>query len=418
MPKHHRFLIEHRQSQPEVSHLRRIGYLSGAPLVSTHPKTPLAGPRSHVLGIVHGFESQGWQVRQFIAGDRFRFFTKLEQQFGEKSRPLIKVVATDLIRLILGMINPWLSRYYLGSKLTFVYERLTVFQALGKSFQRRGILWVLETNALNYDEADADRNNLALTWLAKRIEIQAYRRCDVLITVSQSLKDMVIDAANIKPDKILVLPNAVDVDIFSPLQPAGTPQNPDVLTIGFVGNIAPWQGLDILLDALASALKQNVHIKLLIVGDGIARADLQAQCDALGLWENVEFVGHMPSTEIPHWIDQFDVGFSGQTTFQIGVMYASPIKIYEYMAMAKPLLATRHEDIQALQDFGAEGFFYEPGDTAMLATLLVEMYQQRDAIRKMGPQNRQIVTNHHTWVHRAAHLLQFLIEKGYLVEDD
>ncbi len=412
MPKHQNVFI--KEGKP-----RQIGYLSGAPLVSTDPKTPLSGPRTHVLGIIHSFESQGWQVRRFIAGDQFRFFTKLDRLSFDKPRQSgLKVIVKDLVRLMLGIINLWLSRYHLGSSLVFVYERLSAFQALGRSFQRRGVPWVLETNALNFKEADADRNNLALTWLAKRIEIQAYRRCDVLVVISQSLKNLVIENAKVDPDKILVLPNAVDVNVFKPLLQPSVPQNPDVLTIGFIGNVAPWQGLDILLAALASALQQNVYIKVLIVGDGIVRAGLQSQSDALALQEYVEFVGHVSPDEIPQWIERFDVGFSGQSTFQIGIMYASPIKLYEYMAMAKPLLATRHEDVQALQVFGAEGFFYEPGDINTLATLLVEMYQQRDAIRKMGTHNRQIVINHHTWSHRATHLLQFMIDKGYLQEDE
>lgn len=419
MPIHRQFLRKQVQSQHTTSYLRRFGYLSGAPLVSTHPDTWLAGPRAHVLGIIHGLESQGWRVRRFIVGDQFRFFTKLDQRaVVQTHQSKVKAVSTDLVRLLLGIINPWLSRYCFDSNLTLVYERLSMFQALGKSFQRRGIPWVLETNALNFIEAEADRKRLALTWLAKRIEIRAYQDCDVVITVSQRLKSLIVEAANIDPEKILVLPNAVDAEVFKPLSQPATSETPDVLTIGFIGNIAPWQGLDDLLDALASARQQQTHIKLLIVGDGVARADLQAQCDMLALQEHVEFVGHVPAKDIPQWIARFDVGFSGQSTFQIGVMYASPIKIYEYMAMAKPLLATRHEDIQALQALGAEGFFYEPGDTATLATLLVEMYQQRDTIRKIGSINRQIVANHHTWSHRAAHLLQFMIEKGYLFEDD
>jgi len=95
-----------------------------------------------------------------------------------------------------------------------MYERFAVLQALGWVFKRDGIPWILETSGLYSDEAKTERNSLVLTGVARRLEVFAYGRCDVLVCVSAALKELVVEKTGVDPEKILVVPNGVDAAFF------------------------------------------------------------------------------------------------------------------------------------------------------------------------------------------------------------
>ncbi len=135
-----------------------LGYLSGAPRVSTRPEAMLSGPRSHVLGVMRALENLGWNVKPFIVGDRVPLQWVAGKHTGRQLHPgWIRRLAADLLRLVMGIGNGWRARRELG-EVDWVYERIGAFQALGWWFRRRGIPWILETNAILHVEAAQDRS--------------------------------------------------------------------------------------------------------------------------------------------------------------------------------------------------------------------------------------------------------------------
>ena len=376
---------------------KRLGYLSAAPRVSTRPEAEAGGPRSHVLGVIRAFESLGWSVNRFIIGDRMPKGVAGGGSEKALSGSRVRTLAADLARLALGVFNALRARRELSGKVDWVYERYAVLQSLGWVFRRSRIPWILETSGLYSDEAKTERNSLVLTGVARRLETFAYGRCDVLICVSQPLKELVVRKTRVDENKILVVPNGVDAAFFDPAL-----HEPSRLfggfTVGFVGSLLAWQGLDRLLYAVAALRAEGLPVHVAVVGDGPERGRWENLARELGiLGEAVRFVGRAPLDEVPGYIAGFDAGFSGQQGMKIGAMYHSPLKLYEYLSMGKPIIATAYDDARNLARDTNAGFLFEPGNTEDLQRALREAYAAREGFPETSRRAREEVLRRHSW---------------------
>lgn len=382
-----------------------LGYLSAAPRVSTRPDAELGGARSHVLGVVQAFEALGWAVKPFIVGDRVpRSWTSRgsEQSIGQGG---IRTLAADLIRLGMGFFNTHVAWKELGEQVDWIYERNASLQSLGGIFQRHGIPWILETNAPLFYEAKQERGTVVLSSLARHLETKAYRNCDVLVCISEELKDIIVQETGISSKKVVVMANGVDVELFDPkkYQPKRVF---DGFTIGFVGTLYAWQKIDLLLDVLYDLDEDGLSLNLVIVGDGAAKSELEIKMRELNLESQVKFVGQVSRYEVPGYIAGFDIGYSGQGKLSIGAMYLSPLKLYEYMAMAKPVIASDFEDAQNIVLDGQTGYLFHSEDKDSLKENLLRAYQDRDFLAEMGHSARREIVEHHSWTSRVSNLIQ------------
>lgn len=382
---------------------RRLGYLSGAPRVSTRPEAEASGPKTHVLGVIGAFEALGWEVYPFIVGDRVPLSwirgseRQLESSFSKR-------FVADVVRIFMGKVNAYRAWHELGDRIDWAYERFAAFQALGYPFRRRGIPWILETNAPTFYEAKSERKSIVLSSLAKSHEIQAYRSCDVLVTVTEALKDIIVQEAKIDPDKVIVIPNGVDTYRFDPAKaiPKRLYKGP---TLGFVGSLIAWQALDRLIQALVELRQEGVYWNLVVVGDGPKKEEWQALVHQLGLEKHVHFVGRVPWDEVPSWIMGFDFGYSGQVELEIGEMYLSPLKLYEYMAMGRPVIASAFEDARRVIQDGKTGYLFDPKSLDSLKAVLRRAWHEREAWIKMGEAARDRVVREDSWEARVRKLI-------------
>src|SRR5215216_2690817 len=172
---------------------RQLGYLCGAPRVSTRPDSESSGPRAHVVGIIGAFRALGWEVHEYIVGD------SLPRRFvGEGSRMLIdrghfRRLGADVARIVMGRINARRAFTRLNKRVDWVYERFGAFQSLGGPFQSCGIPWILETQSPLFREAHGVRQSIVLVDTERRIETTAYERCDALVCVTEALRDIMVD---------------------------------------------------------------------------------------------------------------------------------------------------------------------------------------------------------------------------------
>ncbi len=384
---------------------KRLGFIAGAPRISTNPNAEMSGPRSRVLGLIQGFESLDWSVKPFIVGDRTPQEWSAKGSGAAVSKGFIRTLAVDLVRIGLGMFNSWQSWRELGEQVDWVYEYAATLQCLGWIFQRQGIPWILQVEALLYYEAKAERKALVLDGIAKRLELWSYRQCDVIACVSATLKEILVEEIGINPDKIVLVPNGVDIQFLDP-QRHQAKRLFSGFTISFVGSLYSWAGLGLLLEVMSELQAEDYQISLVIVGDGEMKSTWSEQAQSLGMEEQVKFIGRVPWQEVPQYIAGCDIGYSGQIQLQMGKMYLSPMKLYEYMSMGKPVIASAFEDAQRLVIEGKTGFLFQPGDKQTLKQALITAFDAQDRLLSMGQQARQQIEAEHSWTNRVQHLLE------------
>jgi glycosyltransferase involved in cell wall biosynthesis len=374
----------------------RLGYLSGAPRVSTRAAAELAGPRAHVLGVIAGFEAAGWTVSRYIVGDEAPAVVARRGE-GVVRRGWATTLAVDGARLVLRQRSAARAFAALGGRVDWVYERFALFQALGTPFVRHGVPWILETNALLTDEASKERSSVVLHETARRLERAAYHACTVLVTVSQALQDQIVASMGVPRDKIVVVPNGVDVDRFDPARV--TPRNlGSGFRIVFAGSLAPWQGLDTLVRAIAEVPEGVV----IIAGEGPGLAGLETLARELRLGARVQFLGRVPPDDIPSLLAGADVCYVGHTSLHDDA-FRSPLKLYEYMAAGKPIVSSTVPDAVATIREGETGFLFEPGNVASLVRALRTALAS--PLAAIGLAARQEAVSRHSWQARVAAMI-------------
>jgi glycosyltransferase involved in cell wall biosynthesis len=373
----------------------RLGYLSGAPRVSTRADAELAGPRAHVLGVIAGFEAAGWTVSRYIVGDDAPAIVARRGE-GVVQRGWATTLAVDGARLALRQRSASRAYRALGGRVDWVYERFALFQALGTPFARRGVPWILETNALLTDEASRERSSVVLHRTARRLEREAYHACTVLVTISEALADRIVEAMGVGREKIVVVPNGVDVERFDPARVTPRVLGPG-FHIVFAGSLAPWQGLDTLVRALV-----DVPAVAVIAGEGPARGGLEALARELGVADRVRFLGRVAPADIPALLAGADVCYVGHTDIHDDA-FRSPLKLYEYLAMGKPVVSSSVPDAVATIADGETGFLFEGGDVASLGRAL--RAAMAAPLRVMGAAARREAVARHSWQARVAAML-------------
>jgi glycosyltransferase involved in cell wall biosynthesis len=377
----------------------RLLYLCGAPRVTTAADCAEPGPRSHVLGMLGGFAAAGWHCDRLIAGDLLG--TGRGASDGGRPKTWRRLVA-DAVRLAVPpMLGPLAAAR--ARRCDLCYERLGLMQGLGAWARTRGVPWVVETQGLASVEASTVRRATALPALAATIERRTYRSCDLIVAVSAAVRDAVAAFADLPAERILVLPNGVDCLLVSP-PPTGR-QVKAHLTIGFVGTLLAWQGLDILLEAVAAVRRDGCDVRVAIAGDGAMRDGLEAQAGRLGLGPAAAFHGRIPHAAVSGFLADCDLGYSGQRAMPGGDMYHSPLKIYEYLAAGLPCLASSHDDARRVAAGVCDDLLFVSGDAVDLADRIRHAWSHRAELPRRGPELRRRAERDHGWRNRVGLLL-------------
>jgi glycosyltransferase involved in cell wall biosynthesis len=358
--------------------------------------------------MIGGFRDQGWQVEEFIVGDRMPLALGVQAEANNWTLP--RRVAADVLRGGIGWTASVAAAWKLKGKVDVVYERLASLQAMGRPFQPR-VPWILETNALHYQEAHTDRQTIAFSGVARSLERWAYHKCDLIVAVSKPLRDLIEKEAGVSGDKILIVPNGVDAGCFQPGQHAPV-RFFDEPTVGFVGTLSNWQSLDDLLRATVALNRSGDRMGVVLVGDGQVRTSMESLARDLRVEDLVRFAGRVDASRIPALISGFDICFSGQRPPSIGQMYHSPLKLYEYLAMGKPVVASAYDDARAVVEEGVTGFLYDPLREGDLERALRSALNARGRWVEMGRVARERVVGEHTWTHRARQVLDAVAERG------
>lgn len=234
-------------------------------------------------------------------------------------------------------------------------------------------------------------------------EIQAYHQADILVTISEHLKDRLIHLG-VDPGKIFVMPNGVSSRRFRNLTDSPVRLFPeDTLIIGFVGRFFPWQGVDILLQAVARRKDRYPFLRVVLIGDGPMEGPWKERVKSLQLENHVVFHPRVSPEEIQRFLQGLDVGYTGHRD-----PFRSPLKAYEYMAAGLPVLVSPTEDLQRYFRGTPGVWFFSPDDPGSLEASLEDIVQNRHQLSRMGQVLRERVLKEHSWRARVEGFLKWV----------
>ncbi len=287
-------------------------------------------------------------------------------------------------------------------RFDLIYERHAFFLCVTALLaKRRNVPLIVEVNELAGDERI--RAQPWLLPLARWADRITFRRADLIVVVSPHLQRR-ITAMGIRPEKILVLPNAVDEQTLDAVTDAVAArqrlQCANTVIIGFAGWFVPWHRLDVLLAEFASLAAQTPELRLMLVGDGPLRASLEAQAVALGVRDRLLFTGALAHAEMPHYLAAMDICVVPHSN-----AYRSPIKLFEYMARGRAVIAPRTEPIAQILRHGENGLLFDPENPDDLRAQLAALVASPELRARLGEQARRDVREHHTWTQNAQAVL-------------
>jgi glycosyltransferase involved in cell wall biosynthesis len=166
--------------------------------------------------------------------------------------------------------------------------------------------------------------------------------------------------------------------------------------LGFVGFMRDWHGLD----RVIAALPTQPDLVLVVVGDGPVRAALATQAAALGVAERVRFVGLVPHEEVPAWVGRFDIALQPRVT-----PYASPLKIFDYMAACCAIVAPDQPNIREVLTDGETALLFDPDRPESLTAALRRLTADAALRSRLGRAARaELERRDYTWRHNAARI--------------
>lgn len=269
-----------------------------------------------------------------------------------------------------------------------IYERLSLYQPAGVWTSRRtGVPLLLEVNA-PYVVERRRYGKLKLGWLASRVERYTLTGATRVFPVTQVLGEMLIEMG-VDRERVTVIPNAIDPKNFQGLPTIEQAKIRHRVTgrtvVGFIGFVREWDRLDEIVDWLARRPEGDATV-LMIVGDGTVRPQLEEQARRLGVAHKLHFTGVLPRHEVPAAAMSFDIAL--QTAL---VPYASPLCLFEYMALGKAIVAPDQPNHHEVLDKGVDCEMYQPAQPRGMELALEALVDNPARRERLGAAARKAI---------------------------
>jgi glycosyltransferase involved in cell wall biosynthesis len=330
--------------------------------------------------------------------------------------------------------NPW----------SFIYQRFSLHNFSGPLLGRKlNIPVVLEFNGSEAWAAENWGTRLVLHDAALAAEAIALDSADLIVTVSDEL-GFELKRRGIPDRRFLVYPNCVDPDVFDSEKFTadeiavlrarhGIPR--DALVVGFIGTFGQWHGVEFLAECIRDMIRDEPEwikqrkIHFLLVGDGLKMPVVRQFVGLPPTSHYVTLSGLVPQSEAAKYLACADLLVSPHVPNADGSnFFGSPTKLFEYMSMEKPIIASALGQIgEVIAGRGATklgsmppgagsmcGFLFEPGNAGAFKKVLRGVVEDMPAAAKVAKAARAEILNRYTWKRHVQAILERMSENGLL----
>jgi glycosyltransferase involved in cell wall biosynthesis len=370
------------------------------------------GMSTHVEGFTSGAADAGHRLTFLSVGVREKQPSHESDQVRHVSKPSAALSAT---RAIFELWNNLIFTFnslrlvkresIAPDSLDFIYQRYSRFNFTGVALSlATGLPLALEYNG---SEVWISRrwDPVGQLWLLKEFERLNQIAADSIFVVSEAERRNLV-REGIHTNRIIVNPNGVDTNLFRPGKGRERIRKmlgiDDRIVAGFLGTFGPWHGAPVLAEAATkSSGASGCHF--LFIGDGDQRTLSESIIERGGASAITTFTGRIPHPEVPDYLDACDILISPHVESDDGSeFFGSPTKLFEYMATARPVVASRLGQLAEIIIDGENGLLVEPGDADALARAIERLAKDEALRERLGAAARQTVIEQYTWRQNAA----------------
>jgi glycosyltransferase involved in cell wall biosynthesis len=379
----------------------------------------------HITAVVRGFERRGHEVRMVTfreerphSSDTLHDWQAIELGMSQSLpfRLVERALRGVQSRLALPFLRFFDSVRYADACLSalrgydVLYERYWLMGYGGlMAAKRLAIPLILELNGDLLDEYRQLEIELSKAqWkIIRLITKQLFERADHLVTVTEALRQRTLEQWQLSPAKVTAVPNGADVELFAKATASTEFRQEYQLNGGpiimFVGSFKPWHGLNLLVDAFSHVAPSHPSAKLALVGDGPVRSEIEEQVKRLGLERQVIFTGRIEHKQVAALLSTADVAALSPRVSGTSISQ-SPLKLFEYMAAGKAVIAPDIPNLATLLTHGQNALLVPPNEPQSLAQAMNQLLTDETLRKKMGQLAQAQALEKHSWDHTVSQL--------------
>lgn len=391
----------------------RIGYVMQADAAEM---SEVSGPKLHVEATVRGLEQRGHRVRMVAIQNGKTLWTDdlVNWQSGE-----YRLSTARWFRAIESVLRGIQSRLHLPFLRLFdsyrfsdacaqalngcdiVYERFGLISYGGLfAAKRLRIPIIYEVNGDLVEEFAQQGIHLSkMQWtIINGITRWMFTEAAHVVAVGETIKRRIAQRWKLRPESISIVRNGANVDLFltAPLpEPAAVKQTGDANVI-FVGSFQPWHGVDLLVKAFSRVAAARPDARLLLVGDGPRRSEVEQEVQRRCLSTHVQFLGRVAHENVVGLLAKAEVAVLCHPAASAEIV-ETPLKLFEYMAAGKAIAAPRVPNMQRVLVEGVNGILFTPDDAEQLADVILKLLSDSRLRSVLGEAARRDAIEKYSW---------------------
>jgi glycosyltransferase involved in cell wall biosynthesis len=231
-------------------------------------------------------------------------------------------------------------------------------------------------------------------------EVRTMLAADAVVTLAETMRADIVERG-VPAERVFVVPNGVDAETFSPMPPDPAIRARydlgDRFVIGYISNLDhPREDHASLIAATARLAESGRDVACLIVGDGTRREELEALARASGAADRIVFTGQIPHDQVRAMYATIDA-FVVPRTNERAARLVTPLKPYEAMAMARPLIVAGLPALTEIAPDGVRSLAYPTGEPAGLAAAVARLMDDPGLAARIATAGREWVVAERTW---------------------
>ena len=230
-------------------------------------------------------------------------------------------------------------------------------------------------------------------WRERFFKRMILRKADAVVALSRFLAASTCEYSGLSPERVSTYYWGVDLKQFVPKRMTRRLSENDPVVIGFVKHLLPKYGAEFLMRAVPLIRAVCPNVKLLMIGEGPLRSQLESLAGRLGIADIVKFMGYVPHEEVPSYMAQIDI-------FVMPSIYESEtfgVAAIEAQAMGIPVVATKIGGVEEAVLDGVTGLLVSPRNEKAIAEAVIRLVTDKKLRESMSREGPRFVARHFDW---------------------